>query len=191
MRVKLCNWKSLERRSGFGRWAVAAVVALAVAAVIADSNGFRLYSPAFRYGARIPKQYTGDGDDISPPLKWRNVPPGTRSLVLVCEDPDAPGRTWIHWVVYDIAPNLKELPAGVRPSREMPGKFKQGVNSWRRLGYGGPHPPPGKAHRYYFRLYAISQPVGLPGGARWNQVRAAMHGHVLAIAEYMGTYSRF
>ncbi len=154
------------------------------------SKRFQIVTKAFKPGGRIPRRYTGDGRDISPPLTWKNVPPGTKSLVLICFDPDAPGGLWVHWLVYAISPALSGLPAAVPPSYTVPGKYRQGLNSWRRVGYGGPHPPRGQRHRYFFRLFALNTLVTLPGGAKYKQVLAAMRGHVIAQTEIMGTYRR-
>lgn len=145
----------------------------------------RLTSPAFGYGQPIPDRYTCQGQDRIPPLRWQGVPQEAQSLVLIMEDPDAPMGTWDHWVVYDIPTSVWEVKEGQAP----PGKM--GRNSWGRLGYGGPCPPPGPAHRYFFRLYALDVPsLGLPEGATKAQVLEAMQGHVLAQAEWMGTYQR-
>jgi len=152
--------------------------------------GFRIASPAFRLGGPIPSEHAGDGADLSPPLVWRTPPSGTRSFVLLCLDPDAPGGTWVHWVVYDISPGVREMRKGVKPAGEAPGRFRQGLNSWRRTGYGGPHPPPGKTHRYFFRLFALDRTLDLPPGASPTAVRKAMRGHVLGQTETMGTYRR-
>ena len=144
----------------------------------------RLTSPAFTYGAAIPVRYTCDGEDLSPPLEWSAPPEGTRALVLLVADPDAPMGTWIHWLVYDLPPTQRTLPEGAS------GVGTPGRNSWRRTGYGGPCPPPGKPHRYFFRLYALDAPLGLPAGATWPQVEQAMRGHILAQGEWMGVYGR-
>lgn len=149
------------------------------------SSGLRVWSPAFDYGARIPVQYTCDGPDRIPPLRWEGLPAGTKSLVLIMDDPDAPMGTWVHWVVFDIPPETQGIEEGQAP----PGR--SGRNSWGRTGYGGPCPPRGKPHRYFFRLYALDVPtLGLPEGASREQVDRAMQGHILAQAEWMGTYGR-
>ena len=142
----------------------------------------RLSSPAFGPGEAIPARHTCDGADVSPPLAIEDIPDGTAVLALVVDDPDAPAGTWDHWVAYDI-PVAGAVPEGV-PSLGTPGR-----NSWRRTGYGGPCPPSG-THRYYFRIYALNAPLGLPAGAGKKQVLEAMKGHVLAEATLMGRYSR-
>lgn len=152
---------------------------------------FRLSSPAFKEGETIPVRYTCDGPDLSPPLEWTDPPAGTRAFVLICDDPDAPRGTWVHWVWYDIPPELRRAPEGVPPDPEPPIGGKQGINDFRRYGYGGPCPPRGHgSHRYFFRLYALDAPTNLPPGATRAQVEAAMQGHVLASAQLMGRYSR-
>lgn len=146
-----------------------------------------LTSPAFQHGQPIPRRHTCDGEDISPALNWRNIPPGTKSLALIMDDPDAPRGTWSHWVIFNIPPEvtgLPELRAGATAGLGLDGK-----NSWGRRGYGGPCPPQG-THRYFFRLYALDTLLRLQAGAVREEVLKAMEGHVLAQGELMGTYSR-
>jgi hypothetical protein len=149
-----------------------------------------LTSPAFQEGQTIPKKYTGDGDDLSPPLQWSGVPPGTRSLALVCDDPDAPAGTWVHWVLYGLPAATTRLPEGVPAAEHVAGGAKQGLNDFRQVGYGGPAPPPGKAHRYYFRIYALDTELPLRPRATRPELRHALEGHVLAEGQLMGTYQR-
>jgi Raf kinase inhibitor-like YbhB/YbcL family protein len=149
----------------------------------------RVESEAFRAGQPIPADYTADGRDVSPPLAWSGAPPETASLALVCEDPDAPRGTWIHWVLYDLPPATSELAEAVPAIEKPPAGGVQGTNDFRRLGYGGPAPPSG-IHRYFFRLYALDSRLGLPPGATRQRLSQAMEGHVLAQGELMGTYSR-
>lgn len=144
----------------------------------------QLTSSAFVHGERIPVRYTCDGEDLSPPLRWEDVPAGTQSLVLIMDDPDAPMGTWVHWVLYDLSPEMRDLVEGAT------GVGVDGVNSWRRTGYGGPCPPPGKAHRYFFKLYALDARLNLPPGATKAEVERAMQGHILAQGVLMGTYRR-
>lgn len=150
---------------------------------------FTLVSPAFAGGDSIPAEYTCDGLDISPPLEWGGVPEGTVSLALVCDDPDAPVGTWVHWVIFDIPPGTTSLPAGVPADTTLADGAVQGRNSWGRTGYGGPCPPFG-THRYYFRLYALDTCLGLPPRTGSRELARAMEGHVLGVAELMGTYRR-
>jgi Raf kinase inhibitor-like YbhB/YbcL family protein len=151
---------------------------------------FELTSPAFREGQTIPKVHTADGKNVSPALKWGEVPPNTKSLTLICDDPDAPAGTWVHWVLIDLPASTRELPEGVPPSKSLENGAKHGTTSFGDLGYGGPSPPKGKPHRYYFKLYALDTPLGLATGANKAEVEAAMKGHILAEGKLMGTYGR-
>jgi len=150
---------------------------------------FELISEAFAYGEPIPRRYTCDGDDVSPPLRWGDPPAETRSFVLIMDDPDAPMGTWDHWVLFDIPAEARALPEAVPPDAEPATGGRHGRNSWQRLGYGGPCPPRG-THRYFFRLYALDTVLDLPAGVDKGRVMRVMEGHVLAQAELMGTYSR-
>jgi len=148
-------------------------------------------STAFKHGGSIPKKYTGEGKDVSPPLTWKNIPPATKSLVLICDDPDAPRGVWVHWVVYDLPAEATGLAEGVPKSLELSNGAKQGVNDFGLVGYNGPLPPPGKPHRYFFKLYALDIPtLGLKSGATKAEVEKAMQGHILGQGELMGTYQR-
>jgi len=149
-----------------------------------------LSSPAFSHGDFIPAKHTCDGQDVSPELNWSGVPEGTRSLALICDDPDAPVGTWVHWVLFNIPPDLKGLPEAVPALERVLDTAVHGVNDFGRLGYGGPCPPRGSAHRYFFRLYALDTKLDLPPGASKRQVLAAAEGHVLAQGELMGRYQR-
>ncbi|HDN50566.1 MAG TPA: YbhB/YbcL family Raf kinase inhibitor-like protein [Thermoplasmatales archaeon] len=151
---------------------------------------FRIESPAFHREEMIPKRYTCDGENISPPLQWQNVPEGTKSLALICDDPDAPLTTWTHWVVYHIPPDTCELPESVPHTEVLEKEIYQGKNSWGRIGYGGPCPPGKKPHRYYFRLYALDAEPVLSPGVKKKQLLKAMEGHIVAVAELMGMYAR-
>ncbi|MBI3988628.1 MAG: YbhB/YbcL family Raf kinase inhibitor-like protein [candidate division NC10 bacterium] len=150
----------------------------------------QLRSSAFEPGGMIPKQYTCDGPDISPPLRWTDPPPGTKSLALICDDPDAPVGTWVHWVLYGLTPEIRELPEGVPTQPTLPGGGKQGRNDFRKIGYGGPCPPKGPAHRYFFKLYALNAEPALGPGATKQELLNAMANHILAQAELMGRYRR-
>lgn len=147
-------------------------------------------SPAFQNESVIPKKHTGDGPDLSPKLEWSGVPEGAKSLALIADDPDAPMGTWVHWVVYDIPPDAKGLDEGVSKAPTLPNGAKQGTTDFRRLGYGGPAPPKGKPHRYFFKLYALDQKLNLQPGATKADVEKAMKGHVLGEAQLMGKYQR-
>lgn len=143
-----------------------------------------LTSSAFSEGGTIPKKHTCDGEDVSPALNWSGIPEGTKSLALIMDDPDAPAGTWVHWVLYDLPPDLTGLPEGTR------GLGVEGMTSFREPGYGGPCPPRGKPHRYFFKLYALDKILGLKAGVTKGDLEKAMQGHVLAQGQLMGTYGR-
>jgi len=152
-----------------------------------------ILSPGFADGDTIPIQYTCEGEDLSPPLKWEGVPEDTQSLVLIVDDPDAPDpeapmMTWVHWVLYNLPPDAKDLPEDVGSGNLPPGT-EEGVNDWSRTGYGGPCPPVGR-HRYFHKLYALD--TVLKGIHKPNkpQLEAAMEGHIIAEAELVGTYEK-
>jgi Raf kinase inhibitor-like YbhB/YbcL family protein len=147
-----------------------------------EGAAMNLTSPAFVQEASIPARFTCDGDDVSPELVISAVPADTVSMVLIMDDPDAPGETWDHWVAYDVSPTTS-IPEDVGPIGTA------GANSWQRTGYGGPCPPSG-THRYFFTVLALDSELGLPEGAGKAEVLAAAEGHVIAEAVLMGTYSR-
>ncbi len=149
-----------------------------------------LSSPAFTAGAQIPKEYTCEGKDDSPALSWSGAPGGTKRFALIADDPDAPMGTWVHWVVYDLPGDASGLPRAVPTTETLTGGGKQGVNDFRKTGYGGPCPPPGRPHRYFFKLYALDAPTNLKPRASKAQVLRAIEGHVLGQAELMGTFQR-
>jgi Raf kinase inhibitor-like YbhB/YbcL family protein len=141
-------------------------------------------SSSFNQNSLIPKKYTCDGTDISPQLSWKGLPPNTQSIVLIMDDPDAPIGTFTHWVVFNIPATVTELPEGAK------GIGVEGVNDFRRIGYGGPCPPRGSNHRYYFKLYALDTMLPLKEGAKRGDVEKAMQKHILAQGEFMGRYGR-
>lgn len=152
--------------------------------------GFDLTSTAFREGGPIPARHTCEGGDTAPALAWSGVPPGTKSLALIVDDPDAPDpraprRTWVHWVLYDIPPDTTGIPEG----GARPVGARDGRNDWNRTGYGGPCPPIGR-HRYFHKLYALDTTLGDRGGLTKADLEAAMRGHVLGEARLMGTYEK-
>jgi Raf kinase inhibitor-like YbhB/YbcL family protein len=151
---------------------------------------FELTSIAFQNGEPIPREYTADGRNVSPPLKWGDPPAGTRSFALLCDDPDAPRGTFTHWVICNIPAEARELSEGVPPEPTLPNGTVQGSNDFGKVGYGGPSPPRGKPHRYFFKLYALDRLVDLQPGADKRQLLAAMQGHILAETQLMGTYRR-
>lgn len=150
---------------------------------------FQIYSPAFSSGTAIPKDFTRDGANVSPPLAWKNLPTDTQSLALICSDPDAPGGTWIHWVLFNLPATWSELPERFPRLREFSGSV-QGSNSYRTLGYDGPAPPKGREHRYFFKLYALSRALKLAPGIPAAQLEQAMQSVLLGQAETFGSYRR-
>lgn len=160
-------------------------------------------SSAFVQGAEIPAKYTADGEDVSPSLDFEHIPPGTKSLAIICDDPDAPSRKnprpegpWVHWVIYNLPTNISPLPEGVARQAEVEAieGVRQGANSWSKdnVGYLGPSPPPGSGpHRYYFTVYALDTMLDLPAGeADKASLLTAMEGHILDQGALMGTYER-
>ena len=147
-------------------------------------------STAFAAGETIPKKFTCDGPDLSPPLNWREAPAGTESFALIMDDPDAPVGTWVHWVLYNLPANTKELSEGVEKQDQLANGALQGRNDCRKMGYGGPCPPPGKPHRYYFKLYALDIVLKLKAGATKAELEQAMKGHIVGQGEAMGRYGR-
>lgn len=151
---------------------------------------FELKSSAFKASENIPKKYTCEGPDVSPPLSWTDPPAGTRAFALIMDDPDAPVGTWVHWVLYDLPATTRELGEAVPTKEMLSSGARQGVNDFRRVGYGGPCPPPGPAHRYFFKLYALDQETGLKPRASKQQVLDAIKGHILGETQLMGKYKR-
>ena len=149
-----------------------------------------LTSAAFRDGETIPVVHTCDGEDLSPPLAWSGAPVETRSFALICDDPDAPRGTWVHWLLWNLPADAVELGQGIPPRPELPSGARQGLNDGGDLGYSGPCPPPGPPHRYFFRLHALDTSLNLPPGVNRSDSEAAMGGHVLAQGSLMGTYGR-
>ncbi len=149
----------------------------------------KVTSPAFEEGGMIPRQYTCDGEDISPPLAWRGVPENAQTLALIFDDPDAPMGTWVHWVLFNLPASENGLPEGVPPTKELKNGARQGRNDFQRIGYGGPCPP-GGTHRYFFKLYALDKVLDLAPGATKAELLRAMEGHLLAQGQLMGRYRR-
>ncbi len=146
-------------------------------------------STAFTNNGMIPTKYTADGADVSPPLAFSNAPAGTKTFALICDDPDAPGGTWVHWVLYNLPAAVKSLPENVPPQPKHANGALQGKNDFGKIGYGGPAPPSG-THRYFFRVYALDTELKLSSGATKAQLVKAMAGHILAQGELVGKYSR-
>jgi Raf kinase inhibitor-like YbhB/YbcL family protein len=173
-----------------GLWLVAATV-LADPGKEDTTMSLSLTSAAFDAGNSIPAIHTCDGDDVSPPLSWTGVPPTAKSMVLIVDDPDAPDpaapqRTWVHWVLYNIPAHATGLPQGVRP-QNFPAGTREGINDWKRTGYGGPCPPVGR-HRYFHKLYVLDAMLPDLGNPTKAQLEKAMQGHVIAQTELVGLY---
>lgn len=150
---------------------------------------FKIKSSAFKDGERIPRKYTCDGENISPPLTWKDVPSGTVTLAIISDDPDAPSKTWTHWLIFNIPPEINSLPEGVKTVGEFENGIIQGLNDFGNLGYGGPCPPFG-VHRYFFKLYALDKRLELEPGASKEELLEAMKGHIIEKTEIIGLYSR-
>jgi Raf kinase inhibitor-like YbhB/YbcL family protein len=147
-------------------------------------------SPAFNDGQAIPAGFTADGADKSPELRWSGAPANTQSFALICDDPDAPRGTWTHWVLFNLPADTTSLPEGVATDKELPGGARQGKNDFGKIGYGGPSPPKGPPHRYYFKVYALDTKLDLSAGVNRKQLLDAMKGHVQAEGQLMGRYGR-
>ena len=145
-------------------------------------------SAAFAMGAVIPDRHACA--NLSPPLSWSEVPPGTQSLAVLCDDPDAPAGDWVHWVLFNLAPDARSLPENVARNAALPGGAIQGLNDYHRAGYDGPCPPPGQKHRYFFKVFALDTRLALDARARKQDLLQAMHGHILAQGALSGTYAR-
>ena len=155
-----------------------------------EAMALDIESAAFNDGDIMDPKYTCKGDDMSPQLSWSDIPDGTQSLALVCDDPDAPFMTWVHWVVYDIPATVTGLPEAVAADETLANGAKQGRNDFRKIGYGGPCPPPGGPHRYYFKLYALDAMLGLEPGVTKKELLKAMEGHVIGEAQLIGHFKR-
>lgn len=149
-------------------------------------------TPAFSMNGTIPRKYTGEGQDISPPLVWSPLPHGTKEIALIVDDPDAPQpQPWVHWVLYGIPVDTNSLPEGISQSSPVPEGMMQGTSSWDRIGYNGPLPPPGHGlHHYYFKLYALDAQLNLDPGLTKDALLEAILGHVIGEGELIGTYQR-
>ena len=146
-------------------------------------------SSAFNEGAMIPEKYTCDGPNISPPLKWSDAPEETKSFAIICEDPDAPSGIWVHWVLFNLPVNVKELPENIPAIGKLSNGAKQGKNDFGKIGYGGPCPP-GGTHRYFFQVYALTKELDLEAGISKSELISAMEGNILSEGQIMGKYQR-
>jgi Raf kinase inhibitor-like YbhB/YbcL family protein len=154
---------------------------------------FTIGSPAFHHNEPIPARFTCSGEDVSPMIGWSGAPKEAKTFALICDDPDAPSGTWVHWVIYNIPASATQLPEGLSKTDVVSaaGNAKQGVNDFRKVGYGGPCPPQGHGvHHYHFKLYALDKELNLRPGATKRQLEDAMRGHVVAQAELIGTFER-
>ena len=147
-------------------------------------------SPSFSNGGDIAKKFTCDGADTSPQLSWTDPPATTKSFALLVDDPDAPVGNWNHWTLWNLPSSARGLPEGMSKEARLPDGSQQGLNDFRKTGYNGPCPPPGKPHRYYFKLFALDAKLDLKAGASKPQIEAAIKGHILAQAELMGRFGR-
>lgn len=164
-------------------------ISLTINTFALGGNSMELKSHAFEEGSMIPKKYTCDGQDISPPLKWTSVIDGTKTLALICDDPDAPGGTWVHWVIFNLPSDTRDLAENMPHLKELPNGAKQGTNDFGKIGYGGPCPP-GGTHRYYFKIYSLDTDLNLEAGATNAQLLQAMKGHILGEGQLIGKYKR-
>jgi len=173
-----------------GAWLAAGLLIAAAAARTGGSLDVR--TSAFAPGSPIPRKHTCDGDDLSPAISWAGAPATAREFAVICDDPDAPGGTFTHWVVWGIPRSAASLPEGVEAGDEIAslGSARQGTNGFRVRGYRGPCPPPGKPHHYHFRVYALADRIDLPAGSTVERLRSAMAGHVVGEGEIVGTYGR-
>lgn len=155
-----------------------------------EAMAMRIESPAFQSQGKIPVQYTCDGADLSPPLVWSDPPPGTQSFALISDDPDTPIGTWVHWVVYGLPAGSRGLQEGIPKTETLPDGTQQGITDFGRSGYGGPCPPAGKPHRYFFKLFALDTALALSPKMTKTDLLMAMNGHILAQTELVGFYER-
>lgn len=175
---------------GFKHIIVSVLVFISMILIGGSAMAFEIKSPAFVDGGSIPSKYTCDSEaDLSPPLNWSQAPLGTKSFALICDDPDAPSGTWVHWVAWNIPAKATHLKEGLEKKSALADGTKQGITDFRRPGYGGPCPPSG-THRYFFKLYALGTTPELPTTTTKTELEAAMRGHILAEARIMGTYNR-
>jgi Raf kinase inhibitor-like YbhB/YbcL family protein len=167
------------------------VVVLLLATTLGEAamTEFKLSSPSFQNKQPIPAKHSCEGADTAPGLQWAGAPSGTKSFALICDDPDAPGGSWVHWVIYGISAGKAELPENVAKTDTVAG-MKQGMNDFGRVGYGGPCPPPGKAHHYHFKLFALDTELNLAARVSRKQLEYAMRGHILGQVELVGSYRR-
>lgn len=170
--------------------AMLAVLAIGAPCALAQPRALKLSSPAFAPETQIPSQFTCEGTDESPPLRWSGVPSQTKALALIVEDPDAPHGTFIHWVAFNLPAHSNGISQGVPQTANLPGGGTQGTNDFGKLGYGGPCPPPGPPHHYHFRLFALDQAVKIGPGVEASALQSAIAGHVRASADLVAIFGR-
>jgi Raf kinase inhibitor-like YbhB/YbcL family protein len=173
-----------------GGWLAGGLAAAEPSTRTKEGNIMKLTSSAWADGQAIPAKYTCDGANVSPALTWSDAPTGTKGLALICDDPDAPMGTWVHWVIYALPATATALSEKTATAEMLPDGTKQGLNDFRRVGYGGPCPPPGAPHHYLFKLYALDTALSLKPRASKADLLRAMEGHILAVAQLAGTYQR-
>ncbi|MCM8783734.1 MAG: YbhB/YbcL family Raf kinase inhibitor-like protein [Candidatus Omnitrophica bacterium] len=159
-------------------------------AMLKNAFAIEITSSSFESNEFIPPKFTCQGENISPHLAWKYFPEETESFVIICDDPDAPFKTWVHWVIYDIPKETNKLDAGIPPKEILDFGAKQGINDFGNIGYGGPCPPPGKPHRYFFKIFALKKRLNLPPGLDKESVLKAMEGNIIEEAELVGKYKR-
>jgi Raf kinase inhibitor-like YbhB/YbcL family protein len=171
------------------QWRVRAAGKARSSSPVSSAPALSLTSSSFSNNGAIPRQFTCDGDDLSPNLQWSSAPGGTKSFALLVHDPDAP-VDFTHWLVYRIPPDVHALAQNASSDGAMPRGSEEGINGFHSVGYAGPCPPPGKPHHYFFGLYALDVPVALPPGVKREEFEAAIRGHILAEGRIVGTYQR-
>ena len=149
----------------------------------------KITSSSFEEGGFIPKKYTCDSTNVSPPLEWSGIPGSIKELALICDDPDAPMGTWVHWVLYDLPFNINKLPENAPTDKVLENGTTQGTNDFHKIGYGGPCPP-GETHRYFFKIYALDTELNLEPGKTKTELIKSIEGHILAEGQLMGKYKR-
>jgi Raf kinase inhibitor-like YbhB/YbcL family protein len=182
----LMKWEIKNAAFLLGALIVAATFALGAE----NPAKMEIKTPSFQTGAEIPRKFTCDGEDVSPAIAWEGAPAGAKAFALIVDDPDAPSGTWVHWVIYDLPGETRALAEAEPAMESLPGGAMQGLNDFRKVGYGGPCPPRGPAHRYFFKLYALDAPTNLKPRATKQQLLDAIKGHIVGAAELMGRYQR-
>ncbi len=170
--------------------AISLALLCATTIVGGDLMALELKSSAFGNNEFIPKKYSCQGEDVSPELSWEGIPAGTQSFALICDDPDAPMGTWVHWVIFNIAAGKSSLPEAVATEEVVEEGARQGKSDFGTIGYGGPCPPPGRPHRYFFKLYCLDASLDLHSGIRKKELLQAMRGHIVEEAQLIGLYKR-